>query len=381
MCRNTSDRLYRVWDYYSPSKFKFVENRPLYRYDDCMQLPTPQELKRSLPLTPLLQKRIETMRTHTRALISGEDKRLGLVIGPCSIHHLPSALEYGKKVKALAAQVEESCLVIMRVYIEKPRTRVGWKGLLYDPLLDGTNDLAQGIFETRKLLLELAELGVPTATEFVSPLAHIYFQDLIAWGFIGARTSASQPHRELASSLDCPVGFKNPTDGDLDTAVNGVLSAQCAHTFLSINERGQIEKKKSQGNPFAHVVLRGAKEGPNYHQTQEVCDKLAALGLRVKLMIDCAHDNCLGSYLNQKKVFREVIEKILEGEEGILGIMLESHLLAGNASSLTDPCISWEMTEKLILDAHEQLNKISSVHPSRAAEAKSLLPEQEAILL
>lgn len=320
-----------------------------------MQLLTPYELKNSLPLTPFLQNTVEAMRQETRMMASGDHQKLALVMGPCSIHHLPSALEYGKRVKNLAREVDRTIFLTMRVYTEKPRTRFGWKGLLYDPGLDGSDDLAKGLRETRSLLLELAHMGVATATEFVNPLTYTYFHDLISWGFIGARTSASQPHREIASTFEFPVGFKNPTDGDLDTAINGVLSASQSHTFLSISEDGKITKTKSQGNSYGHVVLRGAKEGPNFKQTAAVYTKLKHHHLPQKVMIDCAHDNCPGPYWEQADVFRNVIERIVAGEEGIMGMMLESHLLPGNALSLTDPCIGWEMTEKLILEAHDQL--------------------------
>lgn len=325
-----------------------------------MTVMTPAQLKKKLPL-PITEKRfIDQSRQEIQQLINREDERLAIVMGPCSIHHIDSALEYAEKLKTLYKEVKKNCLLVMRVYAEKPRTRIGWKGLLYDPHLDGSNDISYGIYATRKLLLALAKMEIPTATEFVDPLAYLYFNDLVSWGFIGARTSASQPHRQIASSLPMPIGFKNATNGDIDTAINGVIAASHPHSFLSMNEQGMIAIQTSQGNPSTHIVLRGSEERPNYdlYSVQSTLTKLKNQGLSPRLMIDCAHGNCNKEYGAQKEVFKELIERISHGEHSLFGLMLESHLEAGNRLSLTDPCIDWATTEELVLFAHTQVTKL-----------------------
>jgi 3-deoxy-7-phosphoheptulonate synthase len=322
-----------------------------------MQLLSPKEFKKKLPLSTNGTSFIQRAREEVKNILSGDDRRLAIVTGPCSIHDIPSALEYAEKLKYLSSEVDKSCLLVMRVYTEKPRTRLGWKGLLNDPFSNGSNDLAQGLCETRNLLTQLADMGVIAAAELLSPLAHLYFNDLLSWGFIGARTSASQCHRELVSTLQFPVGFKNPTDGDLDTAINGVIAGRHSHTFFSVNEEGQISGQTSQGNPDTHIVLRGSSDGPNYDAstTQMTVRKLIDHHLSPRIMIDCAHGNASGNYLRQKEVFLNIIERIALGDTSLFGIMLESHLEGGNLLSKTDPCIDWAMTEELILQAHHQL--------------------------
>jgi 3-deoxy-7-phosphoheptulonate synthase len=326
-----------------------------------MQLPSPKELRLQISTTPQAALFIEQMREQIKDLISNHDRRLAIVMGPCSIHDISSALEYAERLKHLSHIVEKSCLLVMRVYTEKPRTRIGWKGLLNDPHLNGREDIEEGLYQTRQLLVTLAEMNVAAATEFVDPLAHVYFNDLLSWGFIGARTSASQAHRELASSLSFPIGFKNPTDGDIDTAINGVISSRHRHSFISLNEEGMASISSGLGNPYSHIVLRGSTEGPNYNEifTRSATRKLLANGLPGRLMIDCAHGNCSGHYLRQKEVFTNILERIHLGDDSLFGLMLESHLEPGNLLSKTDPCIDWETTQELVLQAHQLCSSIS----------------------
>jgi 3-deoxy-7-phosphoheptulonate synthase len=312
-----------------------------------LDLPTPQELKRLLPLR---QGQIEEHRQTLRNILSGRDPRIALVVGPCSIHDVTTALEYARLLRECAKEVEKSCFLVMRVYAEKARTSLGWKGLLYDPHLDGSNDLYTGLFWTRELFLEIVRMGVPIATEFLDPLAASYIDDLVAWGFIGARTAASQPHRQLASWLPMPIGFKNCTEGNVEVAINGVIAARSPHTFLHVDEEGKLAITHSEGNLDTHIVLRGSQEAPNYGPSTiaSVVQKLHQLRLKSRILIDCSHGNCQKDYLQQKEAFASVLEQIASGNTSIMGMMLESHLQAGNALSITDPCLDWLSTQELI---------------------------------
>lgn len=332
-------------------------------------IPSPLEIKKRFSLSYRAQQFIKESRHEARSIVAGKDARKAFIAGPCSIHDKASALEYAKHFKQLSIEVQETSLMIMRVYFEKSRTSTGWKGLLYDPYLDGTYDMHTGLLWTRELLLLLAELHVPIAAEFVDPLAACYFEDLITWGFIGARTSASQPHRQFASSLQIPIGFKNSTDGNLDDAVHGVAASSISHTFLAIDEEGRLSMKRSEGNPYAHIVLRGANDFTNYDalSVSEAIDKLERAHLRPKIMIDCSHGNCQKQGDKQKEVFENVMLQLEAGNESICGLMLESHLKSGYQSlsddpssllyavSITDPCIDWQTTEALMLSAHQML--------------------------
>lgn len=327
-----------------------------------MHLPTPKEIKRFFALTPKEQAFIDKSRKTIQGIVTGKDKRIAIVAGPCSIHDIRAAKEYAKRFKELSREVEKSCVLIMRTYLQKPRTAGGWKGLFYDPFLDGSNEIRTGIFWARELLLELAQMEVPAATEFLDPLGAFYFEDLASWGFIGARTSASQPHRELASLLAMPIGFKNGTDGNVDQAVHGALSGKSPHTFLHIDEEGKLVVVQSEGNPHTHVVLRGSWEKPNYdpESVKEALVKMHHFGIKTRLLIDCSHGNSQKEFLQQKTVFNSVLEQMLSGNDAIMGMMLESHLEAGSqflsedpsslefGVSVTDPCIDWSMTEELV---------------------------------
>lgn len=324
---------------------------------------TPQDLKSALPLSPELEVFIAKSREQIRAVLQGSDNRLLLLTGPCSIHDVKGALLYADRLKKLAQQVSSQFLVVMRTYIEKPRTALGWKGLMHDPNLDGTDSLEQGLHITRKLLLELAERGLPAACEFLDPLTATYNGDLISWGCIGARTSASQVHRQIASMLPMPIAFKNSTEGNIEIAVNGCLYASQPHKFLALHDAGHIALKQSQGNPDTHIVLRGAEEKPNYdaQSIQTALKLLSKAQLPKRLIIDCSHGNSRKQHEQQLIVFRSVMDQVRSGTKEIRGLMLESYLKAGHQPhlgkaeellydvSITDPCLSFEETETLIL--------------------------------
>lgn len=321
-----------------------------------MLLPSPREVKQQLPLKRSF---VSEAQLTAKDLFLKKDPRLLVITGPCSIHDLSSAREYARRLKALSDSVSERAFLVMRVYAEKPRTVKGWKGLLYDPHLDGSDDIKTGIYWTRELFLELAEMQVPAATEFLDPLFAPYIDDLVTWGFIGARTVSSQTHRQLASSLSMPIGFKNDLEGNVDHAIHGIIAARHRHTYLGINSDGRTSSMKSLGNPFAHAVLRGSLEAPNYDSAtvNHTVNKLRDMGLPTRLIIDCSHGNCNRQPEKQADVFHSVLEQIERGNQHILGLMLESHLEAGNQAlsekispsiSLTDPCIAWSTTEELI---------------------------------
>lgn len=333
-------------------------------------LPSILEIKQLFPLYPHHLQFIAESRIHAKAIMNGTDPRKAVIVGPCSIHDKKSAIEYARRFKELSEKVGRSLFLVMRVYVEKPRTITGWKGLIYDPHLDGSHDMQTGLIWTRELLMALTEMKVPIATEFVDPLTAYYFQDLITWGFIGARTSASQPHRQLASALKIPIGFKNGTDGNLDNALHGITSAKTSHCFMNIDEEGHLCAIQSDGNPWTHVVLRGSQELPNYDpgSVGVALHKLSAMHLSPRLMIDCSHGNCQKDHERQKIVFASIMQQMERGNESIFGMMLESHLESGNqlltedptllkyATSITDPCIDWETTEELIYSAHGSLS-------------------------
>lgn len=313
-------------------------------------------------------------------ILSGIDPRLLLIIGPCSIHDLISAREYAEKLKELASALSPQFFVVMRVYCEKPRTTAGWKGFLYDPFLDGSNQIKAGIELTRKLLLDLADLGVPAATEFLDPLTAYYYDDLISWGSIGARTSSSQTHRQLASSLTMPMGIKNGIAGNISAAIDGVIAASHPHTYLGINIAGVKSIIRTNGNQNAHIVLRGGESGPNYDplSVSSALSKLEQAGLPPRLIIDCSHHNSNKLHFHQTAVFQSALQQIIEGNTNIRGCLIESHLFAGSQAltpdpkkleygiSITDPCLDWKTTRHLLLwgaqhfAQHHLLNRSST---------------------
>ena len=312
---------------------------------------------------------IQNARIHAVQILERRTPRLALLVGPCSIHDPELALEYADRLQALSATLAHFFL-IMRVFLEKPRTRAGWKGILYDPHLDGSHDIGHGLKVSRQLLLALAERHIPTATELLEPLVVPYMQDLITWGLIGARTSASQPHRQIASGLPFPVGFKNDIHGECDVAICGVLSARTSHAFLHIDAEGRIGVVKTQGNPHTHLVLRGAESNTNFDE-QAVAETLRILHanhLEPSLFVDCSHGNAGRDHRRQCIAFQSVIQQVIDGNEAICGLMLESHLYAGKQGmaehpsqlrygvSITDPCMGWEETEALIREADARLS-------------------------
>ena len=341
-----------------------------------MSFPSPLDINKKLPLSPDTAMQIQKHRKQIQSIILGESPLWALVIGPCSLHDPVSALDYSRKLKALQEQVKTTCLLVMRAHIEKPRTCIGWKGLLYDPYLDGSDNIEAGLSICRSLYLQIANLGTPIATELLDPILAPYFSDLISWGFIGARTSSSQIHRQLASSLSIPIGFKNSTDGDLESAIQGALAAQNSQSFIHINELGRICPTRSLGNPFAHIVLRGSTFAPNYKSfdIQNALTLSKKSGLNHRLLVDCSHDNSYKNHMNQKDVCHNILNQCLSGNDRIMGIMIESHIKAGNQPitadsidpfiSITDPCINWEETEELVYLIHEALvdsNLLSSL--------------------
>ncbi|MFC0323985.1 3-deoxy-7-phosphoheptulonate synthase [Gallibacterium melopsittaci] len=332
---------------------------------------TPDELKAKLPLENPLRQNIERYRQEIADIVHRRDKRLLVVCGPCSIHDIPAALEYAEKLKKLSDEVKDQLYIVMRVYFEKPRTTVGWKGLINDPNLDGTFDVEKGLHLARKLLLDLGELGLPLATEALDPITPQYLADLFSWSAIGARTTESQTHRELASGLSMAVGFKNGTDGSLATAINALKAASQEHSFIGINQQGQVNLLHTGGNPDGHIILRGGKT-PNYQaefiKQSEL--ELEKAGLEQSIMVDCSHGNSNKDYRRQPMVAEDILQQIVAGNRSITGIMLESNLNAGNQSaeqpkenmqygvSITDACIDWQTTETLLRKIHATLAQL-----------------------
>lgn len=327
---------------------------------------SPSDLVQKLPLNGDTFSSIAKHRSQVQEIVQGNSPLLAIIVGPCSLHDKGSALIYAKKLLSLQKKVEKTCFLVMRVHVEKPRTYLGWKGFAYDPDLKGESDLEKGIFKSRELYLEIANLGVPLATEFLEPLISPYLADLVSWGFIGARTSSSQIHRQLASSFPFPVGFKNSVEGNLEGAILGAMSARHPHNFLHTDMDGKISPFDSEGNLHSHIVLRGDQNGPNYSASdiQKAFRLSEEKGLKSRILIDCAHGNSEIKPLDQKKVCENVLEQCIAGNRKIMGMMMESHLKEGNqpitgnidpSISLTDPCMNWEETESLIEMIHENL--------------------------
>jgi 3-deoxy-7-phosphoheptulonate synthase len=343
---------------------------------------TPDELSNELPVSESALQGVIDSRKVISDIIHGNDHRLLVVCGPCSIHDIEAAKEYALKLKDLHESSKDTLYIVMRVYFEKPRTTTGWKGLINDPHLNDTFDIETGLRRARELLIWLAELGLPVATEALDPISPQYLAELFSWAAIGARTSESQTHREMASGLSMPVGFKNGTDGSLGIAINALQSAASGHRFMGINKQGQVSVIKTQGNPDGHVILRGGKQ-PNY---DSVCvadceDELSSAGIISSLVVDCSHANSAKDYRRQPLVAQNVVNQILEGNQSIIGIMLESHLNAGNQSStgktladleygvsITDGCIDWNETRDLILKTRDRL---ITVLPMRKTKRQS----------
>ncbi|HEX3846858.1 MAG TPA: 3-deoxy-7-phosphoheptulonate synthase [Steroidobacteraceae bacterium] len=335
-------------------------------------LATPEEVKARLPLTERAAQTVLRARELLRAILERRDARLLVVVGPCSIHDVAAAREYARRLKALADRVQSTLMPIMRVYFEKPRTTVGWKGLINDPDLDDSFHIEKGILLARELLLYIAELGLPAGTEALDPIMPQYLSELITWTAIGARTTESQTHREMASGLSTPVGFKNGTDGALATSINALKSVRHPHHFLGITQQGQSAVFRTRGNAHAHLVLRGGGGRSNYDAVSiAVAEReLQTAGLPAAIVVDCSHGNSNKDPSQQPLVAENCITQIADGNRSIVGLMLESHLKAGNQSipkdlstleygvSITDPCIDWETTEQLLLKLHQSLQDV-----------------------
>lgn len=333
---------------------------------------TPEQLKKKIPLSAKAQQTVSHGRQVVRDILDGKDHRLFIVIGPCSIHDVKAAHEYADRLKALADEVSDTLFLVMRVYFEKPRTTVGWKGLINDPYLDDSFKIEDGLHIGRQLLLDLAEKGLPTATEALDPISPQYLQDLISWSAIGARTTESQTHREMASGLSSAVGFKNGTDGGLTVAINALQSVSNPHRFLGINQKGGVSIVTTKGNRYGHVVLRGGNGKPNYDSVSvALCEQeLKKAKIAANIMIDCSHANSNKDPALQPLVLENITNQIVDGNQSISSLMIESHLGWGNQSicedlsqlqygvSITDACIDWDTTEKSIRNMHAKLKDV-----------------------
>ena len=333
---------------------------------------TPDQLKLDVPMSASARSVLSASRAVIRNILDRQDHRMFVVLGPCSIHDTAAALDYAGRLKALADEVSDTLYLVMRVYFEKPRTTVGWKGLINDPYLDDSFKIEEGLRTGRKLLLEILELGLATSTEALDPISPQYLQDCISWSAIGARTTESQTHREMASGLSCAVGFKNGTDGGLEVAVNALKSAAKPHRFLGINNLGQVAIIETRGNDYGHLVLRGGSQGPNFDSVHiQLCEEvLSKAGLSTNIMVDCSHANSNKDPELQPLVMENVTNQVLEGNRSITGVMLESNIEAGNQAlgddpaqlrygvSITDGCIDWATTERAVREARDKLKDI-----------------------
>ena len=338
---------------------------------------TPDELHRGLPLTPEAEATVLRGREEITRVLRGEDDRFMLIVGPCSIHDEKVAVEYAERLAGLSKKLSDRLLIVMRVYFEKPRTTIGWKGLINDPHLNGTFDIATGLHRARKVLLHLAHAGLPAATEFLDPIVPQYLADLVSWAAVGARTTESQTHREMASGLSMPVGFKNGTDGNSQIAIDAMIAARTPHAFLGIDRAGHTCVVQTAGNMDGHLVLRGGTHGANYEAATvvEVQRQLEAAGLPPRLMVDCSHANSDKDYTRQAIALRDVVAQRTAGDSNIVGCMVESNLFAGNQKlgddpsaleygvSITDACISWDETAALLTEAHGALEPSVSARP------------------
>jgi len=336
------------------------------RVTEVRRLITPAQLKAKLPITEAVNRTVVEGREVVQRILNGTDSRLLVVIGPCSIHDEASALEYAGRLAHLSQEVADRLFVVMRVYFEKPRTTIGWKGMIYDPNLNGSDDVELGLHQARELLLKVNGLGLPAGTEFLDPIVPQYIDDLVAWAAIGARTTESQTHRQMASGLSMPVGFKNGTDGGLQVALDAMLSAMHPHSFLGIDSGGLTSIMRTTGNPSGHVVLRGGKAGTNY-DPESIAAAAAGLkkaGLPAGLMVDCSHANSAKVFARQEEVWNSVVEQRLAGNRTLVAAMVESHLQEGSQPlvadrsklkygvSVTDACVGWETTERMLRHAH-----------------------------
>lgn len=334
------------------------------------RLATPVQLKQHLPLSSALSAQVEQHRQAVKAILDGHDPRLLVIVGPCSLHDPRSALEYAERLAELSRRVDDQLLLVMRAYVEKPRTTVGWKGLAYDPHLDGSDDMHAGLQISRELMLGMLARGLPVATELLQPMAAGYFDDLLSWAAIGARTTESQIHREMVSGLGLPVGFKNGTDGGVGIACDAIRSASHPHRHFGLDAQGHPAIVETLGNPDTHLVLRGGHKGPNYDAMSlaQARQGLNKAGIAPRLIVDCSHANSGKDPLRQPAVFDDVLQQRLGGDRSIVGVMLESHLFEGCQAlgkgaleygvSITDGCLGWGATERLLEDAAQAARKV-----------------------
>jgi 3-deoxy-7-phosphoheptulonate synthase len=344
------------------SDINVVETRPL---------PSPSALLAEIPKSEAQAGFVTRTRQDLHRVIFTDEKRLVLIVGPCSIHDVEAGREYAGRLAALSREVSDRVMIVMRVYFEKPRTTVGWKGLIMDPRLDGSNDIAAGLRIARGFLRDVLDLGLPTATELLDPVTPQYIADLVCWCAIGARTAESQTHRQMASGLSMPIGFKNGTDGSVQTAINAIRAASQPQTFLGINMDGAASAVVTAGNPNCHIVLRGGSSGPNFSAANiaRTEQQLEAGGLLKSIMVDCSHDNSAKKPEHQPKVMRELLAQMAAGNTSIMGAMIESNLEAGSQPfpqppeklrrgvSITDGCIGWQETESLVREVHAALSR------------------------
>ena len=332
-------------------------------------LTSPKELKEQLPMTEGSARTVVESRKVVDAIIAHRDPRLLAVVGPCSIHDPAAAIDYARRLNHLREEIAGHIVVVMRVYFEKPRTRLGWRGLILDPHLDGTYDIQAGLHTARSILLQITGMGLPVGSEMLDPIVPQYTSELLSWASIGARTTESQTHREMASGLSMPVGFKNGTDGSIQTAINALSSSRGSHSFIGIDQDGRTSIFNTSGNEAGHIILRGGRNGPNYHDefVEDACRMLDDAGYPSTVMIDCSHSNALRRPTRQEKVLQSVIRQRREGQTAIIGFMLESNLGQGSQPmaavgdleygiSITDPCMGWEQTERVLRWAHQEMN-------------------------
>ncbi len=345
--------------------------RPLrdLNVDAAETLVAPRELRERLPASAAAATAVHEGRQAIGQILSRTDRRVLVIVGPCSIHDEAAALEYADRLAALRRKVIDRLFPVMRVYFEKPRTTIGWKGLINDPQLNGSWAIATGLQTARKLLGEIADRGLPTATEFLDPIIPQYIADLVSWAAIGARTTESQTHRQMASGLSMPVGYKNATDGNVQVAIDAMTAAQSSHAFLGVDDKGRTAVIRTRGNPLGHLILRGGRERSNFAERDvaDTADQLRAAGLMTNLMVDCSHANSRKKHEQQHVAWESVIGQRTRGNADLIGLMLESHLKPGNQKlpddrstlaygvSITDACVGWEETEQLMLWAYEQL--------------------------
>ncbi len=341
------------------------------RVSRIIRLSSPKSLKEQLPVDEKMAKTVITGRREVENILTGKDSRMLVIVGPCSIHDTDAAFEYAKKLSALRTELQDDFCIIMRVYFEKPRTTVGWKGFINDPHLDDTYDIVHGLYYARKLLLDINAIGLPAATEFLDPITPQYVADAVSWAAIGARTIESQTHRQMASGLSMPVGFKNSTDGRLNVAIDAIRSAMHPHSFLGIDQDGQSSVITTKGNPFGHLVLRGGDK-PNYDAESITLAEswIAKGGLEQSILVDCSHANSGKKHEQQLKVWENILKQKTDGNTSIAGVMIESNICGGNQPfpedpdklrygvSITDECISWEETERMLREGAAVIHKL-----------------------